>query len=103
MTRSRLAVLLGLLFVALALPSSILVYQAYGQLKWEAFYQHQLAVIDATTITARYLQRFLACHQLLSTHLQTEDHFMVSALTEDFEKATRIFFGHEVHLEQLSV
>jgi glutamate racemase len=66
------------------------------------FYQHQLAVIDATAITATYVQRFLARHQLLSTSLQAEDHFMVSALTADFEKATRIFFGQEVHLEQLA-
>ncbi len=41
MTQRRLTLLLVLFFVALALPTSILVYQAYGQLKWEAFYQHQ--------------------------------------------------------------
>jgi glutamate racemase len=68
----------------------------------QAFYQHQLSVIDATTITATYVQHFLARHQLLSTSLQAEDHFVVSALTADFEKATRIFFGQKVHLEQLS-
>jgi glutamate racemase len=66
------------------------------------FYQHKLAVIDATAITATYLQQFMASHQLLSTRRQSEDHFMVSALTTDFEKATRIFFGRQVHLEQLS-
>jgi len=69
----------------------------------QAFYQHQLAVIDATVITALYLQHFLVRHRLLSTHQKAQDHFMVSALTEDFEKATRIFFGHSVHLEQLEV
>ena len=68
----------------------------------QAFYQYRLAVIDATTITATYLQYFLVRHKLLSTRLQAQDHFIVSALTVDFEKATRIFFGHEVHLEQLS-
>ncbi len=41
MTQGRLTLLLLLFFLALALPTSILVYQAYGQLKWEAFYQHQ--------------------------------------------------------------
>jgi signal transduction histidine kinase len=41
MTRRRLTLLLLLFFLALALPTSILVYQAYGQLKWEAFHQHQ--------------------------------------------------------------
>ena len=56
MTRNRLAALLGLLFLALALPSSILVYQAYGQLKWEAFYQHQRLARDlAQRIDADFL------------------------------------------------
>jgi len=41
MTQRRLTLLLVLFFAALALPTSILVYHAYGQLKWEAFYQHQ--------------------------------------------------------------
>ncbi len=42
MTTRRLKILLLAFFIALALPTSILVYQAYGQLKWEAFHQHQL-------------------------------------------------------------
>ena len=46
MTPRRLALLLAAIFVALALPSSVLVYQAYGQLKWEAFYQHQRLARD---------------------------------------------------------
>lgn len=41
MTQRRLRLILVLFFLALAIPTSILVYQAYGQLKWEAFYQHQ--------------------------------------------------------------
>ena len=41
MTQRRLVSWLVLFFLALAIPSSILVYQAYAQLKWEAFYQHQ--------------------------------------------------------------
>ncbi|MGI9316851.1 MAG: sensor histidine kinase [bacterium] len=41
MTRRRLTLGLLIFFVALSLPTSILVYQAYGQLKWEAFHQHQ--------------------------------------------------------------
>jgi len=41
MNRRRLTLLLLVFFIALALPTSMLVYQAYGQLKWEAFYQHQ--------------------------------------------------------------
>jgi signal transduction histidine kinase len=48
MTRRRLTLLLALFFLALALPTSILVYQAYGQLKWEAFYQHQRLARELT-------------------------------------------------------
>jgi signal transduction histidine kinase len=48
MTQRRLTLLLLLFFVALALPTSILVYQAYGQLKWEAFYQHQQLARELT-------------------------------------------------------
>ena len=48
MTRGRLRLLLVLFFMALAVPTSILVYQAYGQLKWEAFYQHQRLARELT-------------------------------------------------------
>ncbi len=48
MTQRRLTLLLVLFFLALALPTSVLVYQAYGQLKWEAFYQHQRLARELT-------------------------------------------------------
>jgi len=37
----RLKYLLGLLFVALAVPTGAVLWQAYGQLKWEAFHQYR--------------------------------------------------------------
>ncbi len=48
MTRRRLSLLVLLFFLALALPTSVLVYQAYSQLKWEAFYQHQRLARELT-------------------------------------------------------
>ena len=39
--RSRLRNFLALFFLALAVPTAILIWQAYSQLKWEAFYQYQ--------------------------------------------------------------
>ncbi len=39
--RSRLRNLLTLFFLALAIPTAVLVWQAYDQLKWEAFHQHR--------------------------------------------------------------
>ena len=41
MNTRRLKALLLALFVALTIPTGVLVFQAYGQLKWEAFHQHQ--------------------------------------------------------------
>ena len=48
MTQRRLTLLLVSFFLALAIPTSVLVYQAYGQLKWEAFYQHQRLARELT-------------------------------------------------------
>jgi signal transduction histidine kinase len=39
--RGRLRWLLGLFFVALAVPTAVLVRQAHVQLKWESFHQHR--------------------------------------------------------------
>src|SRR5499427_6303354 len=42
----RLKVLLGAFFLALAVPAAVLIAQAYGQLKWEAFRRNQLLAED---------------------------------------------------------
>ncbi len=39
--KSRLRNFLVLFFLGLAVPTAILIWQAYSQLKWEAFYQYQ--------------------------------------------------------------
>jgi hypothetical protein len=39
--KGRLRNLLALFFLALAVPTAVLVWQAYNQLKWEAFHQHR--------------------------------------------------------------
>ncbi len=41
-SRDRLRWLLGLFFIALAIPSAVLTWQAYSRLQWESFYQYQL-------------------------------------------------------------
>ena len=40
--RRKLRWILGLFLFALVIPTAVLIYQAYGQLKWEAFYQHRV-------------------------------------------------------------
>ncbi|MBT8056154.1 MAG: HAMP domain-containing histidine kinase [Gammaproteobacteria bacterium] len=39
--RRRLRNLLAILFLALTIPTAVLVWHAYGQLKWEAFHQYR--------------------------------------------------------------
>ena len=40
--RKRLRLWLAVFFLALAMPTGVLIWHAYGQLKWEAFHQHRL-------------------------------------------------------------
>jgi signal transduction histidine kinase len=40
--------LLALIFLALAIPTAVLIWQAYGQLKWEAYHQHRIAAEELT-------------------------------------------------------
>ena len=46
--KGRLQKLLALIVLALAVPTGFLIWQAYGQLKWEAFHQHR-GVAEALT------------------------------------------------------
>lgn len=41
LSKGRLRQLLGLFFVALVVPTAVLIFYAYSQLKWEALHQHQ--------------------------------------------------------------
>ncbi len=41
-SKNKFGIIMGLFFIALAIPTAILIYQAYSQLKWEAFYQHRV-------------------------------------------------------------
>lgn len=40
--KSRAGLLVGLFFLALSIPTLVLVYKAYSQLKWEAFYNYRI-------------------------------------------------------------
>jgi signal transduction histidine kinase len=52
--RRRLRLALSLFFLALAIPAGVLVRHAYGQLKWEAFHQHQVRAEEfASRVDAR--------------------------------------------------
>lgn len=48
--KTRLRNFLALFFLALAVPTAVLIWQAYSQLKWAAFHEYQ---VDATELTQR--------------------------------------------------
>ena len=51
----RLRLLLVVFFLALAIPSGVLIHQAYGQMQWEAFHQQRLL---AEELAGRIDERF---------------------------------------------
>lgn len=59
-SRRRLRNLLALLFVALAVPTAVLIWQAYGQLKWEAFHQFRGDAEELTRRIDTQLSRMVA-------------------------------------------
>lgn len=59
MNTRRLKTLLLLLFVALAIPTGVLVFQAYAQLKWEAFHQHQQLAREFSLLIDRQFKELL--------------------------------------------
>ncbi|MES9943369.1 MAG: HAMP domain-containing sensor histidine kinase [Candidatus Thiodiazotropha sp.] len=57
LSKNKLRLWLMVFFFALAIPSGLLVYQAYDQLKWEAFHRHRLLAEElATRIDKGYAQ-----------------------------------------------
>ncbi len=59
-TRQRLALWLGLFFIALAIPTAILIHQAYRQLKYESFHQYRLLAEDLSKQIDRRLLAIIA-------------------------------------------
>lgn len=55
--RKRLRSWLTLFFLALAVPTAVLVWQAFSELKWEAFHRHRVLAEElAVRIDKRYLE-----------------------------------------------
>ncbi|TPW17780.1 MAG: histidine kinase [Halothiobacillaceae bacterium] len=59
LTKSRLRRLLGLIFLLLAVPMAILIYQAVSQMKWEAFRQQQLLAEELANRIDKRVNQFI--------------------------------------------
>lgn len=72
----------------------------------EAYYtalRKEVAVIDSAEQVAQSLRAFLDYNLLAAKNKIGEDEFLVSDYTSAFEKTTKLFFGEEVHLEQIAI
>ena len=61
--RKRLRFWLLLFFMALAIPTAVLIYQAWSQLKWEAFHRHQLQAEELATRLDRDFARLVGAEE----------------------------------------
>lgn len=67
----------------------------------DAYFHHQLDVIDSSIEVAQYLKEKMAEAGLLNEEKgKKSHHFFVSDYTESFKEATTIFFEEEVNLER---
>ena len=66
----------------------------------ESFYQNRVEVIDSSIIVAKALQKHLDESNILSTAKIKDNEFIVSDITPSFEKASELFFGSKIRLNQ---
>ena len=60
MSRARLRLAMLAFLLALAVPGAVLVFHAYGQLKWEAFHQYRALAEDLSRRIDERFSRLLA-------------------------------------------
>jgi glutamate racemase len=65
------------------------------------FYKKKIDIIDTTEIVAQAVKKSLAQHRLLHLSKKKDDVFYVSEFTDSFEKTTKIFYGTQVHIEEI--
>lgn len=66
LNRRRLRVLLAGFFLALAIPTAVLIYHAYDQLKWEAFHQHRILAEELAARIDGHLADIVAAEEARS-------------------------------------
>jgi glutamate racemase len=64
------------------------------------FYNHQVDIIDSSSIVADALKEMLEANRLISKSTTAENTFLVSDITPSFEKAAELFFHAKISLEK---
>ncbi|MCW5908041.1 MAG: glutamate racemase [Chitinophagales bacterium] len=68
-----------------------------------AFYNHRVKIFDSAEVVAKKLKWVLEKEHLAASAKSGTDVFYVSDFTRSFEKTTEIFYGKEIHLQQLRI
>ena len=68
-----------------------------------AFYKQQVKIFDSAEVVAQKLKFILEKENLQSNKKAGNDIFYVSDYTESFERTTKIFYGHTMHLERCKI
>jgi glutamate racemase len=68
-----------------------------------AFYGHKVKIFDSAEVVAAKLKWILNKENLAGGHKTGEDVFYVSDYTASFERTTKTFYGHQVHLELCNI
>lgn len=66
----------------------------------EEYYKNTVEIINSADIVADHLKKQLKARKLLRKG-KVKHTFYVSDYTSSFEKSTRLFFGDEIHLEEM--
>lgn len=68
-----------------------------------AFYKNRVKIFDSAEVVAQKLKLILEKENLQSDKKAGNDIFYVSDYTESFERTTKIFYGHTIHLERCTI
>jgi len=66
----------------------------------DAYFGHQVEVVDAPAVTVQAIRQHLQDSDMLSERTGPELTFMVSDLTESFQKSAALFFGTDLRLSE---
>jgi len=69
----------------------------------DEYYKSNIPILDSTDVTAMALKSELQKRNLLNDHKENEDHFYVSDYSDNFAKATQLFYPHKINLERMNI
>ncbi len=67
------------------------------------FYKGKVRIFDSAEVVAEKLKAILEKEKLAAAQKAGADKFYVSDFTESFERTTKVFYGHEIHLELYNI